>query len=500
MVNLEKIKKILDIINLLASASEIDQLLQYIIENATSVIEAEASSLLLFDDSKKNLYFYIATGEKGEEIKKKFELKKGQGIAGWVALYGKPLIVNSPKEDQRFYSKISEEVGYETRNILCTPMIIKNDIIGVIELINKINGNFSIEDQQILQAFSNQCAILIEKTKNVSKLRNTNRFLKSELEKLKQERKIIGKSVLIKDKLKLAEMVAVSDSTVLLQGESGTGKELFAELIHSLSKRKNNPFVKVNCAAIPENLLESELFGYKKGAFTGAIKDTPGKIELADGGTIFLDEIGEMPLSIQAKLLRFLESKEIQPLGDSTPKIVNVRIIAATNKDLPKEVKEGRFREDLYYRINVFPIYLPPLRERREDIEVLANYFLKKYKKETNKKINGFNPKAMEILKNYHWSGNVRELENIIERACVLCDSDIIEPEHLILNNNMSMDLLNKKFEFLPLKDALNKFKKEYITFILNSTDWKQINAAKILKIQRTYLSRLIKELDINKY
>ena len=320
MIVLKKVKKLLEIINKLTKTTETEELLKYIIENATGVIEAEASSLLLFDDSRENLYFYIALGEKGEEVKKRFELKKGQGIAGWVALYGKPLIVNNPESDQRFYPKISKEVKYKTRNILCTPMIINNEVIGVIELLNKIDGDFTEEDKELLQAFSNQCAILIQNTKLFSKLRLRNQILKSELDKLKVEKKIIGKSALIRDKIRLAEMVAASESTVLLQGESGTGKELFAELIHKKSIRRNNPFIKVNCAAIPENLLESELFGYKKGAFTGAIKDTPGKIELADEGTIFLDEIGELPLTIQAKLLRFLESKEIQKLGDTVPK------------------------------------------------------------------------------------------------------------------------------------------------------------------------------------
>lgn len=260
--------------------------------------------------------------------------------------------------------------------------------------------------------------------------------MKDELEKVKDSRKIIGVSPLIKDKIKLAEMVASTESNVLLQGESGTGKELFAELIHYLSPRKNAPFVKLIVLQFQKICLNLNFFGYKKGAFTGAIKDTMGKIELANNGTLFLDEIGEIPLSIQAKLLRFIENKEIQKLGDSNPIPVNVRIISATNKDLPKEISEKRFREDLYYRINVFPIYLPPLRERKEDIEVLANYFLQKYSYETNKKIKGFSQDAMEIMKNYSWPGNIRELENVVERACVLTNSDIIKPEVLLLTNS----------------------------------------------------------------
>ncbi|HQM89706.1 MAG TPA: sigma 54-interacting transcriptional regulator, partial [Exilispira sp.] len=301
-----------------------------------------------------------------------------------------------------------------------------------------------------------------------------------------------------KEKIKMAEIVAGSDSTVLLQGDSGTGKELFAELIHNLSKRSSKPFVKVNCAAIPETLLESELFGYTKGAFTGAFKDTPGKFELANGGTIFLDEIGEIPITTQAKLLRFLESREIQKLGATTPVEVNVRIIAATNKDLPVEVAKKKFREDLYYRLTVFPIYIPPLKERAEDIPILANHFLEKYNKELNKKISSISDEAMNILKDYHWPGNIRELENIIERACVICDTDTIEPQHIILN--AKADIFSVPLDnVVPLKDAINIFKKKYITNILSKNGWKQNEAARQLDIQRTYLSRLIKELDINK-
>jgi Nif-specific regulatory protein len=499
MIEIEKIAKILEIFSLLTSSIQIEDLLKLIIDNATNVIAAEASSLLLFDDNKENLYFYIVTGEKRDEIHRyQYELKPGQGIAGWVAKYGSPLIVNNVDEDPRFYPDISKEIHFKTTNILCTPLLIDNEVIGVIELLNKIDGLFNEEDLLLLTAFSKQCSILIQQKKMFHQLKNKTEYLESELNTYKSHRKIIGESAILKEKIKMAEIVAGSDSTVLLQGDSGTGKELFAELIHNLSKRSSKPFVKVNCAAIPETLLESELFGYTKGAFTGAFKDTPGKFELANGGTIFLDEIGEIPITTQAKLLRFLESREIQKLGATTPVEVNVRIIAATNKDLPVEVAKKKFREDLYYRLTVFPIYIPPLKERAEDIPILANHFLEKYNKELNKRITSISDDAMNILKDYHWPGNIRELENIIERACVICDTDTIEPQHIILNakaDSFSVPLDN----VVPLKDAINIFKKKYITNILSKNGWKQNEAARQLDIQRTYLSRLIKELDINK-
>lgn len=499
MLDIEKITKILEVFSTLTKSVQIEELLKLIIENATNVIAAEASSLLLYDEERENLYFYIVTGEKRDEIKKQeYELKPGQGIAGWVAKYGTPLIVNNVDEDPRFYPDISKEIQFKTKNILCTPLIIDDTVIGVIELINKIGGDFTQEDQILLTAFSKQCSILIHQKKIYHQLKNKTELLESQLNTYKISRKIIGESQILKEKLKMAEIVANSDSTVLLQGESGTGKELFAELIHNLSKRKNKPFIKVNCAAIPETLLESELFGYQKGAFTGAVKDTTGKIELADGGTIFLDEIGEIPLSTQAKLLRFLESKEIQKLGSSLPLNVNVRIIAATNKDLPLEVANKRFREDLYYRLNVFPIYLPPLRDRVEDIPILVNHFIEKYNKELNKHINLISEEALKKLCEYHWPGNIRELENIIERSCVLCEGNVIGIEQILLNIKEPSYNLNLE-KIMPLKDAINQFKKEYITFILNKNGWKQNETARQLEIQRTYLSRLIKELNINK-
>ncbi len=228
----------------------------------------------------------------------------------------------------------------------------------------------------------------------------------------------------------LVEKVAPTDATVLIMGESGTGKELVARMIHSLSQRRDGPYVRMNCAAIPEGLIESELFGYEKGAFTGAVQSRKGKFELANGGTILLDEIGEMPINLQAKLLRVLQEKEIDRLGGKTLPI-DVRVIATTNRDLAKEVKEGRFREDLFYRLSVVPIYIPPLRERREDVPLLAEYFLHIYSKKIGKEVSKISSEAMEILSSYPWPGNVRELENCIHRAVILSTGPIITEKEI---------------------------------------------------------------------
>jgi Nif-specific regulatory protein len=290
--------------------------------------------------------------------------------------------------------------------------------------------------------------------------------------------------------------VAPTDATVLIRGETGTGKELTARAIHRHSARCEGPFVPVNCAAIADSLLESELFGYVKGAFTGADSDKSGLFELADGGTIFLDEIGDIPASVQAKMLRVLQEQTFEPVGASEPVRVNVRIIAATNKDIEQAVEDGGFRRDLYYRLNVLPLYIPPLRERKEDIPVLATHFLKKVNRETKKQVRGFSDAAMQELLSYSWPGNVRELQNAVERAVVITQDDYIQPGDLILQPTQKVS--EERFNGRPLKESVNLFKKHLIQTTLEKNDWNQTATAKVLGIQRTYLSRLIKDLDIS--
>ncbi len=297
------------------------------------------------------------------------------------------------------------------------------------------------------------------------------------------EREIITNNPEMKRIIKLAENLAQSDITVLIYGESGTGKELLARYIHNQSRRSDKAFVAVNCAAIPENLLESELFGYEKGAFTGAIDRRKGKFELADGGTILLDEIGEMPMPLQAKLLRVLQEREIERLGGVKSIPVDVRVIATTNKDLHIECLEGRFREDLYYRLNVFPIKLPPLRERPEDIPLLAMYFMQRFSELSGKRIEGFTKEAMEALKRRPWRGNVRELENVIQRAVFLCEDKLIGLDHLWLEEYQQR---------LNTAGRIKDMEKELILQALKETNGNRTKAAKILGISvRTLRNKL---------
>jgi Nif-specific regulatory protein len=473
------------------------ELLRTIIESATRLMEADASSLLLLNPENNKLYFEIALGAKGPEVQR-FSLNLGEGIAGWVAANNRSLIVNDVESDDRFYSDISEKINFPTKSILAVPMRVKDRCVGVIEIINKIDGgNFTEQDLEWLEIFATQAAIAVQNSRSLQKVQEEVTLLQDEIQTDKGYHTFIGESKTIKEKLDIALRAAQTDSSVLLLGESGVGKELFAEQIHLHSPRCNNPLIRVNCAALPENLLESELFGHVKGAFTGASSDRRGRFELADRGTIFLDEIGDLPLNLQVKLLRVIQHRVFELVGGTEPIKVDVRIIAATNKDIEKEVATGRFRADLYYRLNVLPIYIPPLRERRDDIPILADFFLKRFNRETKKQINDFAPEAMEVLLSYSWPGNVRELENAVERAVVVTQSETITPDLFVLDKLFKNT--EDAYSGRSLKEAVTIFKKHYIRQTLDMNRWNQTKTAKLLGIQRTYLSRLIKELNINR-
>jgi len=326
---------------------------------------------------------------------------------------------------------------------------------------------------------------IIENAMSQRKLAQENIQLRAQIEELVNFGEIIGETPQMKRVLELVRTVAQTDSTVLIRGESGTGKELIARAVHFNSARRNGPLISVNCGAFSESLLESELFGYEKGAFTGATKQYHGKIEIAEGGTLFLDEIGDISPKTQLNLLRVLETKKLTRLGGEKEITVDFRLITATNRDLEEAIREGKFREDLYYRLNVFTIFLPPLRERAGDIPLLANHFLKKYAAAIHKNIESISPTAMDLLMNYPWPGNIRELENAIERAVVICQGNRIEREHLPLQQTA------KTFGFS--QQALEAVEKEHIQRILQRTGWNVTQAAKILKIDRVTLYNKIK-------
>jgi len=345
---------------------------------------------------------------------------------------------------------------------------------------------------------------LIEKILEKRSLKKENLFLKEEISKKYSFEKIVGTSRPMQEIFSLISQVAKNDSTVLIQGESGTGKELVARAIHNLSKRANKLFVPVNCAAIPENLLESEFFGHERGAFTGAFERKLGKFEIAEDGTIFLDEIGSLPISLQGKLLRTLQEREIERVGGSRPIHVNVRLISATNVDLKKAMKEEKFRNDLYYRLNVVPITIPPLRERKEDIPLLVSHFLSIYNSEFGKKIKGFSDGAQAFLIDYDWPGNVRELQNFIERVVVLSKKDVITEDKL--PKEMTEKKVEEEFVFdysepsqdLDFRKASMKFESAFIKKALEKANGNKSSAAKMMGIHRNTLLQIERKLKNN--
>jgi two-component system response regulator AtoC len=338
----------------------------------------------------------------------------------------------------------------------------------------------------------NEVYIIIKKALEKQSLRREVAYLRTlESKKSVSFSNIIGKSLKMQQVYEIMEVMSKNDNTVLITGESGTGKELVARAIHFNGLRNNYPFVVVNCATIPDNLVENVLFGYENGNVV-----QKGKFEIAHKGTIFLDEVTSLKLDVQAKILRVLESKEIERIGRTKSIKVDVRIITSTNTDLKKAVKQGIFREDLYFRLNVIPIHLPPLRERKEDIPLLIEHFLKEYNQRFNKNIKGVTSRAMETLKEYYWPGNVRELQNILERLVVLAgNEDFISHKHLPME--LFIHKSGIKTQGLTLKEARNKFEKEFIFAILEKVDWNQAKAAKLLGIHRNTMVLKIKELNI---
>jgi DNA-binding NtrC family response regulator len=338
--------------------------------------------------------------------------------------------------------------------------------------------------------------IKVKKLFEVRELHLENRILRKELQREYDYTNIIGKSPAITQIFEMIKAVSDTDSTVLISGNSGTGKELVAKALHYNSKRSNRPFIALNCGAISENLIESELFGHKKGAFTGAISDKDGFIKAAEGGTLFLDEISEMPPQLQVKLLRAIQEKEYTPVGTTLSLPVNVRFIASTNRNLQEQVTQSKFREDLYYRLNVIEIHLPSLKERESDIPLLADYFLDKYRKQMNKNILGISNDAMRALMNYEWKGEIRELENVMERAVIFCNEDFINVKHL----PMQFQSETEPADFSAsgsLDESVRRFEKEIITRALESNEFNKEKTAEMLQVGLSTLYRKMKELNI---
>lgn len=400
----------------------------------------------------------------------------------------RPLIVSDALNDRTF-GRSRSVVDLKLSSVMCVPLLFRNDLLGVLYLGNDaVTGLFTERDLTLLGIWASQASMIVHTAILLNELQVENRNLRERLRRSGQGA-IVGSSSSMKAVYRLIKRVAPTDLSVLVLGETGTGKELVAREIHRLSDRAKKPFVSINCGAIPENLLESELFGHKKGAFTGAVSDKMGKFEAAHGGTLFLDEIGEMPMNLQVKLLRVLQERAIERVGELKPRPVDIRIISATNKDLEEEIAAGRFREDLFYRLNEFSIQLPPLRERGEDIHELARYFLQKYADQYGSKARGFTNECVRAMLNYYWPGNVRQLENRVKRAAIMSDRALLNADDMNIK-------AGDKRHVRPLDEATEQFKKSYIREVLELNNWNKASTARDLGVDPRTIFRYIEKMD----
>ncbi len=481
--NLELIYKVNSAIH---SIRDKNLLIKTLLELIFAVIPADRGAILLYDSNTKKLVPEVALSR---NIESSEDIHVSVTIANQVFKDKIGIITTDAINDSRFADK-QTIIRNSVKSAMCVPIGTINNMLGVIQLESPVHsGIFTEKDLDLLSVIANQAAIAIENNQFYQKLNDENQQLQKALQK---EYDMVGKSTQMQKIFETIQRLSNIDSTILIRGESGTGKELVARAVHYTSTRKDKAFVCVNCAALNKNLLESELFGHEKGAFTGAMAQKKGRFELANEGTIFLDEIGELTLESQVKLLRVLEERKFERVGGTQSISTNVRIITATNRDLEEAIREKTFREDLYFRLNVIQIDMPPLRERRDDIVVLALFFLEKYREKLAKQILQFAPESLELLKSYQWPGNVRELKNCIERAVVLGNSNIILPEDLVFNHNF-MYKYDKDMEF----PTLQQVEREHIIKALNSTDWNKKKTADILGIQRSTLYEKMKVYNI---
>jgi Nif-specific regulatory protein len=433
------------------------------------------------------------------EARRRGRYKLGEGITGRVVETGEPAVVPRVSQEPLFLNRTRSR-GREKNELsfLCVPVKLNHQTIGALS-VDRLHRDLDLDqDLRLLTIIASIIAqtvnglMLIDREKD--RLRDENLKLKGELQERYQLGNIIGTSGRMRRVFEMIQRVAKSNATILIRGESGTGKEMVASALHYNSQRASKPFIKVNLAALPETLVESELFGHERGAFTGALQRKQGRFELAQGGTIFLDEIGDLTPNVQLKLLRVIQEREFTRLGGSTTLKADVRLITATHRDLEKAVAEAAFREDLYYRLNVFPIYLPPLRERRADIPLLAEHFLSKYTGEHQKPGMRLSAPALDLFMQYPWPGNVRELENIIERAVLVCDEDTILSVHLprSLQRQEPGEVKNS------LATQVANLEKELISEALRQTRGNQSQAAKVLDTSLRILGYKIKQYGLD--
>jgi Nif-specific regulatory protein len=434
----ETLALLLEVTRSFHALTAVEELFPLITEKLRGLLDAEACSVILYDAERHELYFTVSSDDRLDSTARLTEIRfpASEGISGWVLREGQSVLVPDVSREPRFYHAVDREMGTQSHSLICAPLRTRSGILGVTQVINKRKGPFTEDDLGLLKAMAGSIAVALENARHYEALRREKEAIHQDNVELRRAighhfRRIVGSSPVLRRTLDQAGRAAPTRATVTILGETGTGKELVARAIHDASDRSAGPFVAVNCAAIPEALLEAELFGYTKGAFTGAVTARKGKFELAHGGTLLLDEIGDLALPLQAKILRVLERGEIQPLGSEESRQVDVRIVTATNRDLQERVAAGQFRQDLYWRVNVITLELPSLRERRDDLPVLIRHFLDLAAEETGRGRLSLAPDAEAALIGYAYPGNLRELENILRRAAILATGSRIGLEDL---------------------------------------------------------------------
>ena len=500
--DLEELTCLYEIASTLASTLDLRDTLQKTLSILSERFELKRGTITIFNPRTGEIQIEVAHGL-SEEARRRGRYRPGEGITGEVVATGQPIIVPQISEDPRFLNKTRSRKEEEKKSLsfICVPIKSGGQVLGTLSVDRPAADAVELgENLRFLTIVSGLIAQTVAKLQALeeerARLLEENLRLKHELRDKYQFENFIATSSRMQEVLEMIDRVARSPATVLLRGESGTGKTLIARLIHYNSPRAEAPFVSVPCTAIPESLIESELFGYEKGAFTGAHSRKIGLMEKAHGGTLFLDEIGDLPLPIQAKLLHAIQEKEFYRLGSTEPLKVDVRIIAATNRNLEELVEKGLFREDLYYRLSVFPIFIPPLRERSTDIIPLAEYFLEKYCRLYGKNIKRLSSPAIDLLMQYHWPGNVRELENAMERAVLICDEEVIRSYHLPPSLQTAKSSGTRAR--LTLAEAVEKVERELIVEALKETRGNQSRAAELLGTTLRILNYKIKKYGIN--
>jgi Nif-specific regulatory protein len=510
-----------------ASRLDLDDLLGLVVRKCREVFDAEGVSVLLLDPERNEFYFPYFSDLDPKVSARLLEMRfdSSKGVAGAVLRNGRSVRIDSVKHDPNFYSVIDKHTGFQTRSIIAALLVAGDSRLGVIEVLNPIHlETFNDEHLALLEALADSIALAINNANRVDMLRNSAEKLRTEVGALRRDlarheisSEVIGASPEMTEVFRLMDSAAMAPSiTVLLEGETGTGKELVARAIHRMSTRADKAFLAVNCAALSEHLLESELFGHRRGSFTGATHNQPGLFRAANGGIIFLDEIGEMPLSMQPTLLRVLQDGEIMSVGDTRPERVDVRVFSATNRDLRAAVAAGTFRADLYYRLAAFPIRLPPLRMRRRDIPLLADRFMTLANARHQKEIRGLDPTVLDLFERYDWPGNIRELQNEIERAIVLTPSgETIKPAQLSSEVRAGAAkpearpvevAVAGRVESAPppavkeaptLREARSGFEARFIADVLARNGGNVSHSAEMLGLSRIQLQRKMKEYGL---